>query len=307
MIQVKKSGIIPLNKPDARGAFTLIELLIVIAIIAILAAILMPVLSKAEARAKQASCLNNLKQWSAAQNMYVDDNNQTYPTTDIPTGVPGEVGGYDQKQPEWADLFDIYDEALHGSPPGNSQANAALNAVWYDALPNYIGSKPLYYYAAVIGNGPALYNGGHNIYHCPSVGLDKDSFSLNENTYIMFEYGMNSKGDEGNNGNTTIDPVRTTMIKHPSAYVMFSDNRVIASDDPPWDTFSPSQSPPVFGTPECYTTRLSMRHDNGANIGFSDGHVQWERYNYAIIDVGGKPTDPGVFDINWSFDGTPIQ
>jgi prepilin-type N-terminal cleavage/methylation domain-containing protein/prepilin-type processing-associated H-X9-DG protein len=305
MIELKKLKVTPFHQTARRDAFTLIELLIVIAIIAILAAILMPVLSKAEARAKQASSLNNAKQWSAAQNMYVDDNNQTFPTTDInpPSGATWVPPGYDNKNPTWSDLADIY----HYAVLGNAQASAAINGVWYDALPNYIGSRPLYYYSAVINNGPAIYNGGRNIYHCPSVGTDASAFTLNPAVYVMFEYGMNSKGDEGNNGNTTIDPVRSAMIKHPSAYVMFSDNRVIASDDPSWDTFSPAQSPEVFGTPECYTTRLSMRHDNGANIGFSDGHAQWFKYNYAIIDVNGKPTDPGRFDINWSFDGTPIQ
>jgi prepilin-type N-terminal cleavage/methylation domain-containing protein len=303
MIKAKKTGVSNSRTLPRRGGFTLIELLVVIAIIAILAAILMPVLSRAQARAKEASDLNNLRQWAYAQTMYVDDCNQTYPTPDIPTGTPGAPGGYDQKQPEWADLADIYHTALGG----NGQAMSAVNAVWYDALPNYIGSKPLYYYAAVVNNGPALYNTGHDIFHCPSVGTDPSAFSMNPNIYVMFEYGMNSKGDEGNNGNTTIDPVTTSMVKHPSAYVMFSDNRVIASDDPSWDTFSPSQSPPVFGTPECYTTRLSMRHDIGANIGFSDAHAQWFKYNYAIIDVSGKPSDPGLSDINWSYDGTPIQ
>jgi prepilin-type N-terminal cleavage/methylation domain-containing protein/prepilin-type processing-associated H-X9-DG protein len=301
MTDSKESDVVYPGKSAKRGGFTLIELLVVIAIIAILAAVLLPVLSKAQARAQQTSSLNNLKEWTCAQSMYVDDNNQVYPLTKIPAGTPGAPGSYNEKNPQWADLADIY----HAAITGNSQAAKAVNGVWFDALPNYIGSKPLYYYAALINNGIALYNAGHNIYHCPSV--NSASLSLNQNLYALFEYGMNSKGDMGNNGNTTTDPVRTSMVKHPSAYVMFSDNRVSASDDPSWDTFSPSQAPPVYGSPECYTTRLSMRHDNGANIGFSDGRAQWFKYSYAIINVGGKPADPGLSDINWSYDGTPIQ
>lgn len=61
-----------------RRGFTLIELLVVIAIIAILAAILFPVFAKAREKARQTSCLNNLRQISAAVNMYVQDNGEVF-------------------------------------------------------------------------------------------------------------------------------------------------------------------------------------------------------------------------------------
>ena len=87
-----------------RTGFTLIELLVVIAIIAILAAILFPVFAKAREKARQSSCLSNLKQQGLGAMMYLEDYDERLPYNWWMSG-PGQ---YMPNAQVWMDLIGPY-------------------------------------------------------------------------------------------------------------------------------------------------------------------------------------------------------
>src|SRR5438874_7555643 len=140
-------------------AFTLIELLVVIAIIAILAAMLLPALSRAKDRAKSINCLSNLRQWGIGLQVSVVDNGDSMPRDGTDEG--GQYG--------------VDTGATTG--PGSPNDEYA----WFNVLPSVMADRPLSNYFALPGGVPSAkmpYPGGAGkIWHCPAALADpNDTF-----------------------------------------------------------------------------------------------------------------------------------
>ena len=267
---------------NKKRGFTLIELLVVIAVIAILAAMLLPALARAKQSANRLACLSNLRQWGLSLDMYLDDNNQTFPDFSIGNNTPGAPAGYDQDTLYWTDLA-----AFAAAGYGNS--------AWFNALPPYVSQKALWQYAA----DPTNFVVGRNVFNCPTATFLPAEVAPLE--HVAFCYGINFKGT---NGLVPAGyPFKSMVVAHPSAFVFFSDNRANSGETP----FFGANPLNDLGAPRGSLNHLSSRHAAGANLTFLDGHSVWFKYSYLCDSKGAKIGDPDNTDVNWSYDGTPSQ
>ncbi|MFA6544542.1 MAG: type II secretion system protein [Limisphaerales bacterium] len=253
------------------SAFTLIELLVVIAIIAILAGMLLPALTKAKDKAKQARCYSSLKQWGLAITIYAADNDDMLARD----GMGGFSGTYGT-----------------GALPAPS-GTPADQAAWFNVLAANMNEQPLSNYWTAPGvtdfqqNSTGLpYPGGvGKMFHCPAARfVQTDEATLaNGGRYGFFSYCMNLDLKQAVGTMAYPGAARMTSIPNPALTVSFYDA-----------SFSPNTEMNTAGSPNSFNSvnpanrwrSFAKRHGGtGGILSFVDGHAEFIKQN-AITNGG---------------------
>lgn len=239
------------NKARQPG-FTLIELLVVIAVIAILAALLLPALSKARDRAEGISCLNNTRQLTLAWQIYADDFSGLLP----------------------------YNLGMNGSS-FRTNLNWVNNVMTWDLSPDNTNTATL----ADASLGPYV-NGATSIYRCPSdhalssiqraAGWDHRIRSYSMNAMVGNAGAFSASGVNINNPDYT-QFFKITQIPRPSEIFVFLDEHPDSIDDGYFLDKDVQVTHGYGGNAEWLDLPASY-HNNSAAFSFADGHASLHRW-----------------------------
>jgi len=230
-----KTGGLKARGGTRAGAFTLIELLVVIAIIAILAAMLLPALASAKAKAQAIRCLSNGKQLGLASHMYLGDNQDNYPYG-VDIGSMGASGWSDPTC--WVLQLMSYVSVTTNLP----------NAQTVFACP----SEPLTATQGLtfpLGSGQPF----------------QESFRVNACVFHM---------STGNNKHFSPSPLRSTQIHAPSEILAIGEQQYNAKTvqfaPSDWQSYWSGWN---SGSGQWYGTAGMNRHNNGQTAVVADGHA----------------------------------
>jgi len=239
-------------------AFTLIELLVVIAIIAILAAMLLPALSKAKSQAQGTYCLNNEKQLTLAWVMYAQDNRDNLvPNIGDARGVPYYLnadGSYNLNNWVTGNVSGVASTAIPGT---YDETNISLLTT--TLLGPFLQSWKVYKCPADPGN---LVNPTGN----PTL---VQTLAPNRVRSISMQNYMNA--DSGNTqSNTYYYFQRYAQVTQPAQFFVFLDEKPSSIDDGLFEVIMTLPG----ASPDTQNNWPSQAHNNACGFGFADGHAE---------------------------------
>jgi prepilin-type N-terminal cleavage/methylation domain-containing protein/prepilin-type processing-associated H-X9-DG protein len=245
------------------SGFTLIELLVVIAIIAILAAMLLPVLAKAKIRAQGIQCISNMKQLGTGAIMYGGDNGDAVPVN-TPTQNSGDTGTGGGK-PNWVDgTF----QSSVGFPIAENPAGCSTNP-FYLGTGSLTGGTPTVTLVGSIGpyaKAAGVYKCAADHYLDPKYGVERVR-SCSMNCYC------------GNkNANFFIDPVNYkyfTKFTDFGGALSGSDCWIFLDENPRSLNDGFILYDPAGNTVE---DRPAVNHGNSSSFVFADGHAELHKW-----------------------------